>query len=92
MLTKLSLIFITLCLLSSTHTQSFSGGVIPHFHTGTMTAELSGELLQNYAYSVTLDRAPFSSGEEVLIGTTLRDYSFLNTQVNTAGASYYVHI
>ena len=89
---KLLTIFIALCLISSGQAQAFSGGVIPHLYTGVAVTELSGELLQNYAYTFALDRTAFNTGEEVLIGTTLRDYSFLNTQVNTAGAAYYVHI
>lgn len=56
------------------------------------TAELAAELLQNYTYSATLNRAVFGSTEEVFIGTALRDFTFMNTQVITTGALYYAHI
>ena len=91
MKTNLLGIFVALCLISFAQTQAFSGGVLPHLYTGIALTELTGELLQNYTYSFPLARAAFTAGEEVLIGTTLRDFGYLN-QVSSPGSLAYVHI
>jgi hypothetical protein len=87
-------IFIALCLISSAQTQAFAGGILPHLYTGIAVAELSGDLLQNYTYSFPLSRTAFTSTEEVLTGTSLRDYSFqsLATAPVAPATDPYIHI
>ena len=92
MKTSLLGIFVALCLISFAQTQAFSGGVLPHLYTGIALTELTGELLQNYTYSFALDRAAFSAGEEVLVGTTLRDFGYLGYLGTPPGSLAYVHI
>ena len=86
-------IFIALCLISSAQTQAFAGGILPHLYTGIAVAELSGDLLQNYTYSFPLSRTAFTSTEEVLIGTSLRDFGYqVPTPAPALPASPYIHI
>jgi hypothetical protein len=94
MRTNLLGILIALCLISSVQTQAFAGGILPHLYTGIAVAELSGDLLQNYTYSFPLSRTAFTSTEEVLTGTSLRDYSFqsLATAPVAPATDPYIHI
>lgn len=88
-------IFIVLCLISSIQTQAFAGGLLPHLYTGIAVAELSGDLLQNYTYSFPLSRTAFTSTEEVLVGTSLRDFGFQAPSplpTGPAPVNPYIHI
>ncbi len=88
-------IFIALCLISSAQTQAFAGGILPHLYTGVAVAELSGDLLQNYTYSFSLSRTAFTSTEEVLTGTSLRDFGIQTptpAPANTFTPYYHIEV
>lgn len=89
-------VFVALCLITLARSQAFAGGAIPHFYTGITIAELPNNLLENNPYTYSLDRAAFSAGEEVTIGTAIRDYGWIVTSgpLPTAASAYiyYIHI